>query len=167
MLCIVTTMFDDQLTLVEREVLALAEAMPANRYGFVPTGEHFRDARTFGEQVRHTATMIYMTAALVREEKSPHGPGTHNNGPDGLETKEASVSYLREALAYARRAVADLTAGNASDPVPTAFGAMPRSAVAAGIAYHSFNHYGQMVVYARLNGVQPPASVPPDDEPGR
>jgi len=30
--------------------------------------------------------------------------------------------------------------------------------VAAGIAFHSFDHYGQMVVYARMNGVTPPSS---------
>jgi hypothetical protein len=31
-------------------------------------------------------------------------------------------------------------------------------AVAAGIAFHSYDHYGQLVVYARMNGVTPPAS---------
>ncbi len=160
-------MFDDQLTLVERELLALAEAMPAAGYDFVPPGEHFRDARTFGEQVRHTATMIFMTAALVRQERSPHGPGRHNNGPDTVRGKDAILEYLKEALAYAHRAVAELNQDNAFDPVPSAFGTMPRAAVAAGIAYHSFNHYGQMVVYARLNGVRPPASVATGDEPTR
>lgn len=30
--------------------------------------------------------------------------------------------------------------------------------------HHSFNRYGQMVVYARMNGVVPPASVPTGDE---
>ncbi len=160
-------MFDDQLTLVEREVLELAEAMPADRYDFVPPGDGFRDARTFGEQVRHTATMIYMTAALVRQERSPYGPGVHNNGPDGIETKDESLSFLKEAFAYARRAVAELSEANAFDPIGSAFGTMPKSAVAAGIAFHSFNHYGQMVVYARLSGVRPPASVPTGDEPAR
>ena len=50
------------------------------------------------------------------------------------------------------------------EPVRSVFGSMPRLAVAAGIAYHSFNHYGQMVVYARMNGIVPPASVPTGDE---
>ena len=44
------------------------------------------------------------------------------------------------------------------DPLRTYFGSQPRVEVAAGIAYHSYNHYGQMVVYARMNGVVPPAS---------
>jgi hypothetical protein len=38
------------------------------------------------------------------------------------------------------------------------FGSQTRVEVAAGVTYHSYNHYGQMVVYARMNGVVPPAS---------
>jgi hypothetical protein len=53
---------------------------------------------------------------------------------------------------------ASLPNKNPPQPRPTYFGAQPRIVVAAGVAYHSCNHYGQMVVYARLNGVVPPAS---------
>ncbi len=160
-------MYDDQLTLVEHEVVSLAEAMPADRYDFAPTDGEFAGVRTFGEQVKHLATMIYMTAALVLEERSPYRPGQHNNGPDDVRSKSEVVAFLRASIAYARTAVASLTDDNHLDPVPSAFGAMPRSAVAAGIAYHSFNHYGQMVVYARMSGIVPPASVPTGDEPER
>ena len=160
----VAKMYDDQLTLVEHEVLSLAEAMPADRYDFAPSDVAFAGVRTFGEQVRHLATMMYMTAALVMEEQSPHGPGTHNNGPDDVRSKQEVVAFLKDAIAYARTAIASLTADNHLNPVPSAFEPMPRSAVAAGIAYHSFNHYGQMVVYARMNGIVPPASVPTGDE---
>jgi hypothetical protein len=30
---------------------------------------------------------------------------------------------------------------------------------------HTFDHYGQMVVYARMNGVVPPASMPAPPKP--
>ena len=156
----VAKMYDDQVTLVEDAVLSLAEAMPSDLYDFAPTDGTFAGVRTFGEQVRHVATMIYMTSALVLEERSPYGPGTDNNGPDELRSKEEVVVFLRASLAYARRAMASLTQDNQMNLVPSAFGKMPRSAVAAGVAYHSFNHYGQMVVYARMNGVVPTASVP-------
>ncbi len=163
----VATMYDEQVALVEHEVVSLAKAMPADAYDFAPTEGRFAGMRSFGEQVTHLATMIYMTSALVLEERSPYGPGTHNNGPDELRSKDNVLPYLTDAIAYARRAVATLTVDNHLDPVPSAFGSIPRSAVAAGIAFHSFNHYGQMVVYARMNGVIPPASVPTGDEPVR
>lgn len=160
----VAKMYDDQLTLVENEVLSLAEAMPANKYDFAPTDGKFAGVRTFGEQIKHLATMIYMTAALVMEERSPYGPGTHNNGPDEVQSKEEILAFLEDSIAYARTAMATLTTENHMNPVKSAFGQMSRSAVAAGIAFHSFNHYGQMVVYARMNGIVPPASVPTGDE---
>ena len=163
----VAEMYDAQVTLVEDAVLSLAEAMPAAKYEYCPTDGTFAGVRTFGEQVRHLATMIYMTSALVMEERSPYGPGTHNNGPGDIRSKEQIVRFLAESIAYARRAMASLTEANHMDPVPSAFGSMPRSAVAAGVAYHSFNHYGQMIVYARMNGIVPPASVPTGDERGR
>ena len=160
----VAKMYDDQVTLVEHDVLSLAEAMPADRYDVAPMDGNFAGVRTFGEQVKHLATMIYMTSALVLEERSPYGPGTHNNGPDEVRSKAEIVAFLKDAIAYARRAMASLTEDNHMTPVASAFGQMPRSAIAAGVAFHSFNHYGQMVVYARMNGIVPPASVPTGDD---
>jgi hypothetical protein len=37
---------------------------------------------------------------------------------------------------------------------------MARGAAALVPVWHSFDHYGQMVVYARMNGIVPPASRP-------
>lgn len=154
----VAAIFQNQLTLVENEVVSLAEAMPADKYDFKPASGEFTGVRTFGEQVRHVATMIYMAAAIVLEEKSPYGPGTNDNGPEDVRSKAQIVDYLNASIAYARRAMASLTEQNALDPLKTYFGSQPRSEVAAGIAYHSYDHYGQMVVYARMNGIVPPAS---------
>ncbi len=156
----VAKMYDDQLSLVEDAVVSLAEAMPAASYDFSPTLGTFAGVRTFGEQVKHVATMIYMTSALVMEERSPHGPGTHNNGPDEVQSKEEIIRFLKDSIAYSRKAMASLTEANHLEPVRSAFGQMSRSAVAAGVAFHSFTHYGQMVVYARMNGIVPPTSVP-------
>lgn len=153
-------MYLHQVHLVEDNLLRLADEMPADKYDFRPTDGAFADVRTFGEQVKHVATMIYMTAAIVLEEKSPYGPGTNDNGPDSIQGKEQIVEYLRESLAYARKAMGSLNEKNQLDLLKTYFGPMPRVAVAAGIAYHSYDQYGQMVVYARMNGIVPPASRP-------
>lgn len=156
----VSTIFQNQLSLVENDVVRLAEAMPADKYDFRPSGGEFTGVRTFGEQVRHVATMIYMTAAIVLEEKSPYGPGTNDNGPDDITGKDAILAYLNASIAYARKAMASLNEQNALDPLKTYFGLQPRAEVASGVAYHSYDHYGQMVVYARMNGIVPPASRP-------
>jgi hypothetical protein len=150
--------YQNQLTLVEHDVVGLARAMPADRFDFRPTTGEFDGVRTFGEQVRHLATMIYMTGAIVLQERSPYGPGKNDNGPEDLRGKDAIVAYLESSIAYARRAMGSLTEQNALDPLKTYFGSQSRIQVAAGIIYHSYDHYGQMVVYARMNGIVPPAS---------
>ena len=123
------TMYDDLVTLVEEAVLSLAEAMPAERYDFAPTEGAVAGVRTFGEQVRHVAAVIFMTSALVLEERPPYGPGTHNNGPDDIRSKAEVIRFLKASLVYARRAMASLTAANHLESVPSAFGPMPRSAM--------------------------------------
>jgi len=156
----VSEMYLHQVKLVEDDVLSLARAMPPEKYDLAPSQGSFIGVRTFGEQVKHLATMIYMTAAIVLEEKSPYGPGPGDNGPATIRSKAEILEYLQGSLAYARKAMSSLTEMNQLDPIKTYFGPLARSAVAAGIAYHSFNHYGQMVVYARMNGVVPPSSQP-------
>lgn len=155
----VSALLGRQLDLVEHDVVALAVAMPADKYDFRPLDGAFQDVRSFGEQVKHLATMVYMTAAIVLQEKSPYGPGPGDNGPESVQSKDQIVAYLNSSLAYARRAVDYLSETNQLDPLKTYFGLQPRVEVAAGLIYHSYNHYGQMVVYARMNGVLPPSSV--------
>ena len=146
------------LDLITKDLVSLAEAMPADRYEFRPTAGAFTDVRTFGEQVKHAATMIFMTAAIVLQEKSPYGPGANDNGPATVQGKQQILEYLKASLAYARKAMASLSVKNHLDPLKTYFGSQPRIEVASGIVYHSYNHYGQMVIYARMNGVAPPSS---------
>jgi hypothetical protein len=134
--------------------------MPADKYDFAPRDGAVAGVRTFGEQIKHLSTMIYMTSALVLGERSPYGPGANNNGPDSVRSKEEIIAYCEAALAYAHKAMASLNEANHLEPVKTYFGSMPRIAVAAGVAFHSYDHYGQMVVYARLNGIVPPTSFP-------
>src|SRR5438270_3340494 len=43
------------LEFAEGNLLDLAEAMPENKYSFVPTAGKFDDARNFGEQIKHVA----------------------------------------------------------------------------------------------------------------
>ena len=150
--------FLKQVDLVEHDLVGLARAMPADAYDFRPTSGAFEGVRTFGEQVKHAATMIFMTAASVLQEKSPYGPGPNDNGPSDVQGKERIVAYLEDSIRYARKAMASLTTANHLDPLTTYFGSQARIEVAAGVAYHSYNHYGQMVVYARLKGIVPPAS---------
>jgi uncharacterized damage-inducible protein DinB len=159
----VATLYDSQLKMVESEVVSLAEAVPESAYNFAPTQGAFEKVRSFGEQVKHIATVIYMAGAAAAKEVPPVDVGTGEGGPASVKSKAQTVQYLKDSFAYGHKAMAKLTAENQLEVVPAPFPGMPPMA-RAGIAnltiWHSFDHYGQMAVYARMNGVIPPASAP-------
>jgi hypothetical protein len=152
-------LYDRQLTSTEREVVGLADAMPADKFDFAPTSGNFKGVRTFGLQARHIAFEINCVAAAILGETVPSQE--HDNGPDDLKTKEQIMKYLRDAFAHAHRAVGTLTNANLMETTTDPFnpkGKSPR-VVSVGIFYwHTYDHYGQMVEYLRMNGLVPPAS---------
>ena len=152
-------LFTAQLDQLEHEFLRLAEAVPADGYDLRPPGEACAGMRTFGEQVRHVATLMRITAAIVGGHESPVPPGPGNNGPAGIETKAAILDALRLALAEARETALSIYEANQFQPLLTVFGSQTRAEVMTALVAHSYDHYGQMVVYARLLGVTPPAST--------
>jgi hypothetical protein len=157
----IAKVFDDQVSTIEREVLDLAQNMPAEKYNFAPTSPGtFTGVRTYALQVRHIATEIFHIAEAISGEKAPVATGTTDDGPDTLKTKDQIIEYFKTALAFAHKAVGTITEKNMNDPVP--FGRNgTRVSAAAFIGLHTYDHYGQMVVYARMNGVIPGGGPPP------
>jgi DinB superfamily len=149
---------DRELSILERELVPLAEAMPADKYDFAPTQGAFKGVRTFGQQVTHVASVMYSISGVVLGEKPPADVGTGENGPDSLKGKDAIVKYLKEAFAYSHKAMKSLTDQNFAEMVPAYGNKAPRGQVASELVWHGFDHYGQAVVYARMNDIIPPAS---------
>ncbi len=158
----VAKIFDSQLSSLEREVVSLAEAMPAEQYSFAPKEGEFKGVRTFAQQASHIASVNFEVAAAVLGEANPVEMGANENGPAGLKSKEDVVAYLKKSFTYTHRAMRMLTQENLMEPVHNAFGKgmTPRLSMAGVPQWHSFDHYGQMVVYARMCGIVPPASRP-------
>jgi len=152
--------FDGEVKQVESEVGSLAEAMPAELYNFAPTQGEFKGVRTFSQQMTHIATVIYEVSAAALGEKSPVETGQSENGPAAIKGKDAVVKYLKDSFAYAHKAATSLTAANMMDLMPSPFGGpkVPRIYLISVIGWHSFDHYGQAVEYARMNKIIPPAS---------
>jgi hypothetical protein len=124
------------------KMVKLAEAFPEDRYDVQPVP----DVRSFADQLRHVAFWNrYVQKTLRREEAD----GEPNELPRAsYPTKAKLVKVLRATF----------------DDVAKEFGAMNGKANTAdadtmiSFIEHSGEHYGQLVVYARLNGVVPPAS---------
>ena len=149
-----------QLALLERELVPAAEALPEDNYGFAPTQGEFKGVKTFAQQVRHAASTNYLFAAGILGEKLPAELLGGENGPENLKTKAEIVSYLKASFAYTHKAFAVITEANATATIPTPWGqgTTSRLGLANFTVAHGFDHYGQMVVYLRMNGIIPPAS---------
>jgi uncharacterized damage-inducible protein DinB len=156
----VAQMMDNGLKQVEGEVVPLAEAMPAEKYAFAPKDGAFKNVRTFAQQMKHIATVNYEVAAAMLGEKSPVSAGKNENGDDAIASKDQIVKYLKDSFAYTHKAMATLTATNLTGLINSPFGEgkAQRLSMATVPAWHTFDHYGQAVVYARMCSVVPPAS---------
>lgn len=141
--------------MLEKEVVQAAEAMPADKYDFAPTGPgDFNGVRTFGEQVKHLAqaNYHYFHGWGVAGEVDPKTLGS-------LKTKDELVKALRDSFAFEQAALNSITPENAFATVPgPPQMKLTRVSVATFAMAHSMDHYGQMVEYLRMNGIVPPAS---------
>lgn len=146
-----------------RTLVEAADAMPADKYGFapLPSAGEFANVRTFGRQIKHLAATNYILAAAALGQRPPADAGDEM-GPDSVVTKLQHLKYLEgsfDALERAAMAIGDETIPVVSSPIsPFQGGSQTRVALIAESLTHGYDHYGQMVVYLRMNGVVPPAS---------
>ena len=154
---------DDWIANTETKLVAVAEAMPEDKYKFAPTNGEFRGVRTFAKQVKHVAAANYLFAAGILGEQPP-ADAADERGPDAVRTKAEILKYLKDSFAYLHKAVATIDAKNVVEPIKSPFGqgteglGGTRLGLAAGAIAHASNHYGQMVEYLRMNSIIPPAS---------
>jgi len=136
---------------MEKEITSAAEAMPAEKYDFAPTQGEFKGVRTFGQQVKHLAEANY-------EFFHDWNVGTPVDPAaiEKLTTKADILKALADSYAYAHAAIDSITAANAFSPMGKE--KSTRAGLAAFCIAHSMDHYGQIVVYLRMNGIVPPAS---------
>lgn len=146
---------------VQRNVVSAAEAMPADKYGFRPSEGEFKDARIFGQQLKHLAATNYILAAAALGQDPPTDAGDEQ-GPENIRTKDDILNYVKgsfTALQKAIDAIEDTSRPVKSSPISPLQGSSPtRVALVAESLMHAQDHYGQMVEYLRMNGVVPPAS---------
>src|ERR1700674_3808451 len=155
----IAQVLDRSVTGVENEFVSAAEAMPEDKYSFAPTNGEFKGVRTFAQQVKHVAAVNYLIAAAILGEKPPVDTGGES-GLDAIKSKAEIVKFLKDSFAYVHKAVPNISEKGALESVKNPFGEHPvtRLELATWIPTNSFDHYGQMVEYLRMNGIIPPAS---------
>jgi uncharacterized damage-inducible protein DinB len=153
----VRTSYLGQLEHLQGRFLQLAEAIPAEKYSWRPAP----GVRSVGEVFMHVASEYY--AWSPRSFGATPSP-VITMTPEGFQkfesaaTKEDVLKHLKEGYAYGRQAVEGV------DPATLAatrkfFGRDATTVdVALGMSGDLHEHLGQLIAYARMNGIKPPWS---------
>jgi len=155
-------------SLQEYEVRSAAEAMPENLYAYRPAEGKFKsekpafgpsEMRTFAEQIKHLACANFAFAAEFDGQQPP--AVCDKGGADPAKTKRELLIYLRNSFAAISKSFQAITPENQFDPIEGPYaGPNTRLGLAGVVIWHNADHYGQMAVYLRLNGIVPPPSRP-------
>ena len=131
-------------------LIAAAEEMPADKYGFKPAGA---EISSFGDQLMHVTAIVqrFVDAAKGTKTEAAH---------HGAMTKPEIMALMKKTFQSAEEAMATLSDAQMLEPVKFPFGdrTVTRATFWQGPLYQLRNHYGQLVVYLRMNGIVPPAS---------
>ena len=152
----------------EYEFRSAAAAMPAEKYEYRPAQGDYggvypgygpKELRTFGEQVKHVACSNFAFAAELDGKKPP--PDCDKGGPSSAKTRDELVVYLRDSFKTLEKSLGAITKENMFQPIEGPYaGPNTHLGLATVCIWHVADHYGQIVLYMRLNGIVPPASRP-------
>ena len=139
------------------KVTAMAEDFPQDKYNFKAQ----KDERTFGENLIHVSAAAYnMMSAFTQTPMWPFG--NEDSLRKKYATKEEIVKFLSQAAKAGEQLIKEQGDAGLTKEVKYPWGnAMVHgSFLWFGILEHTGEHYGQLVVYYRLNGMIPPESRP-------
>jgi DinB superfamily len=140
-----------QLERFDKNMVAAAESMPAEKYSFKPSPE----MNSFGHVVMHIAQSNAFLCGKISGSAAPETKLTDADGKDKL------VAALKSSFEFCEAALSHVDDSNLGAPL-VLFGNRPSSRGAALVALSDGwnDHYGAEAIYLRLNGILPPTAQP-------
>lgn len=138
----VSTVLINRWEQVGKKIDSLAEAFPEKKYDWKPADS----TRTFAEVLRHVAFWNQFVADSARGKKADDSAN---------ELPAAKYSTKARIIDALKQSSADVVAALKEN-----HGALEPQTAELIVTFleHTSEHYGQLVVYARMNGIVPPAS---------
>jgi len=134
----------------ESEFTRLAEAIPAEKYTWRPAP----GVRSIAEVLLHASAANYNMYKLVG---APVPPGLDVQGFEQSTTdKTKIIAMLKNSYAHAKKAITDMPDANLEKTMDWSGGKITQRGVLLYIVPHIAEHLGQLIAYARINGVAPP-----------
>jgi uncharacterized damage-inducible protein DinB len=139
--------FAAEMAAEETRVLRLAEAIPAEKYPWRPA----EGVRSIAEVLAHIAVTNY-TFPRIYGVALPAGVDTQ--ALLKLSDKAQLLEALRASFAHVKQAASSMTEEETARLVPNSPWTRRRTMIFS--ARHLGEHMGQLIAYARVNGITPP-----------
>jgi uncharacterized damage-inducible protein DinB len=146
--------YDGEWTQVSKELISLAEAIPADKYSWCPgTG-----VRSVSEVLMHIAIANFYLLSITGPKMPPEI--TSDEFEKTVTSKPEVIGYLKRSLEAVKTARAHLKPGDLQRRVKIQGKTVPVDGMYLRIIVHDNEHLGQLIAYARINGIVPPWSKP-------
>jgi uncharacterized damage-inducible protein DinB len=138
---------------IGKKLIAIAEDLPEDKYDYKPNP----DSRTFVAQLLHVSASMYFFTDEAVGKKARYGDDPKR---DELKTKEQIVAFVKKSVQDGADLIKAKGDAGLAGTVVLGGRTYHLSDLAYGLIEHSGEHYGQLVVYYRINGLVPPESRP-------
>jgi|HubBroStandDraft_1064217.scaffolds.fasta_scaffold307710_1 uncharacterized damage-inducible protein DinB len=129
---------------MQDKVMKSADAMPESKYNYRPT----KEVRSFAEILNHVADISYILCSNVKGEATP--------GTAAAKGSKAEIeAYLKGAFDYCDGVYSGFTDAHLNDPANFWGVKTNKMFILTQVANHDALHYGNLVTYLRLNGIEP------------
>jgi uncharacterized damage-inducible protein DinB len=141
----------DQVAFMQGRITSLAEAIPEDKYSWRP-GE---GVRSTAEQVVHTLTAAYGIPSMMGKKMPDH---INFEIEKSMTEKTEILKNLKASFESVTDFLKSYDTANYEEIVKTPFGEYTQRTMILIINNHYHEHLGQLIAYARVNGITPPWS---------
>jgi uncharacterized damage-inducible protein DinB len=129
---------------MQDKIMKAADAMPESKYSYRPT----KDVRSFAEILNHVADKSYYLCSNAKGEAAPATATAKGS-------KSEIIAYLKGAFDYCDGAFSGFTDAHLNDPADFFGFKTNKMFILTQAGNHDALHYGNLVTYLRLNGLEP------------
>lgn len=141
----------NQVAFMEGRITSLADAIPEDKYSWRPA----EGVRSTSEQLVHILSAGYGITSMM----GPKKPDFINEELEKTLTgKKDILKELKASFTAVTKFLKSYDTANYDKIVKTPFGAYPERAMILILNNHYHEHLGNLIAYARINGVTPPWS---------
>jgi uncharacterized damage-inducible protein DinB len=141
----------NQVAFMEGRITSLADAIPEDKYSWRPAD----GVRSTSEQLVHVLSAGYGITSMMGSKK----PDFINEELEKTLTGKADIiKELKASFAAVTKFLKSYDTANYDKIVKTPFGEYPERAMILILNNHYHEHLGNLIAYARINGVTPPWS---------